>query len=118
MKDDAARKQWVLVIRVLESLIRTIYIFGPTGVGKTYAAFNFGRVQNGFYSVTLTEETSAAELRGHFIVKGGDAVWHDGPFIRAMREGKRLVLNEISNANADVLAMLFPILESWETAQL
>ena len=68
--------------------------------------------------MTLTEETSAAELRGHFIIKGGDAVWHDGPFIRAMREGARLVINEISNANPDVLHLLFPILESQETARL
>jgi hypothetical protein len=35
-----------------------------------------------------------------------------------MREGCRLVINEISNASADVLALLFPVLESFETARL
>jgi hypothetical protein len=35
-----------------------------------------------------------------------------------MREGKRLVINEITNASSDVLALLFPILESFETACL
>jgi hypothetical protein len=97
---------------------RVIYVWGPPGVGKTYGAYNFGRIVNGFYACTLTDETSAAELRGHFIFKGGDALWHDGPFVRAMREGKRLVINEVGNANADVLAMLFPILESAKTAEL
>jgi MoxR-like ATPase len=98
--------------------VRIIYVWGPPGVGKTFGAFHFGRVEKGFYAVTLTDETSAAELRGHFIFKGGDTVWHDGPFARAMREGKRLVINEIGNASADVLALFFPILESWETAEL
>ena len=45
-------------------------------------------------------------------------MWHNGPFVRAMLEGKRLVINEIGNANADVLALLFPILESLETAEI
>lgn len=97
---------------------RTLYIYGPPGVGKTYSAYHHGRIKAGFYAITLTDETSAAELRGHFIFKGGDAVWHDGPFVRAMREGKRLVINEITNASSDVLALLFPILESFETARL
>lgn len=97
---------------------RIIYCWGPAGVGKSYGAINFGRVGNGFYAVTLTDETSAAELRGHFLFKGGDAIWHNGPFVRAMLEGKRLVINEVGNANADVLALLFPILESKQTAQI
>lgn len=111
--------EWALIEKLLSfGGIRTLYLYGPPGVGKTYAAYHFGRTGHGFYAVTLTDETSAAELRGHFIFKGGDAIWHDGPFVRAMREGKRLVINEITNASSDVLALLFPILESFETACL
>jgi midasin (ATPase involved in ribosome maturation) len=98
--------------------LRTMFVWGPPGIGKTYAGYHSGRIKRGVYAVTLTDETSAAELRGHFIFKGGDTVWHDGPFTRAMREGARLVINEISNASADVLALLFPVLESFETARL
>ena len=97
---------------------RVIYLWGEPGIGKTYGAYHFGRIEKGVYAVTITDETSAAELRGHFLFRGGDAVWHDGPFVRAMREGNRLVINEIGNANADVLALLFPILESSKTAQI
>jgi MoxR-like ATPase len=111
--------RWDLIEKILAfEHIRTLYLFGPPGVGKTFSAYHYGRVGKGFYAVTLTDETSAAELRGHFIFKGGDAIWHDGPFVRAMREGKRLVINEITNASSDVLALLFPILESFETACL
>lgn len=110
---------WKMLQTVMESnIIRTTYIYGPPGTGKTWAAYYYGRVEKGFYAITLTDETSAAELRGHFIFRGGDAVWHDGPFIRAMREGVRLVINEITNASADVLALLHPILEDVSTARL
>jgi midasin (ATPase involved in ribosome maturation) len=99
--------------------IRTFYLNGPPGTGKTWAAYYYGRVKGkSFYAITITDETSAAELRGHFIFKGGDAVWHDGPFVRAMREGVRLVINEITNASSDVLALLYPILEDYSTACL
>ena len=114
-----AREEWELVRLVLECMwVRTVFIYGPPGTGETFAGLHIGRVDMGVYCVTLTVETSAAELRGHFIFKGGDAVWHDGPFVRAMREGKRLVVNELTNASADVLAILFPVLESPETAEL
>ncbi len=113
------RETWQLVELVLASaLARIVYIYGPPGTGKTYAAFHYGRIQKGYYSVTLTEDTSAAELRGFYLLKGTDGVWHDGPFVRAMREGVRLVINEICHASADVLALLFPIFESPETARL
>jgi hypothetical protein len=110
---------WDMMERALASpLVRTLYSYGPPGTGKTWAAYHLGRIAKGFAAITLTDETSAAELRGHFILKGGDSPWHDGPFVRAMREGKRLVINEITNASADVLALLHPILEDESTAML
>jgi MoxR-like ATPase len=116
---NAIKAEWERVKRALCLLVlRTAYIYGPPGIGKTYAAFNFGCAERGFYAMTITAETSANECRGHFLFIGGDARWHDGPFVRAMREGKRLVINEISNASSDVLQLLFPILESPETARL
>lgn len=110
---------WTLIEKLLAFKgMRTLFLHGAPGLGKTYVAYHSGRIEKGVYAVTITDETSAAELRGHFIFKGGDAVWHDGPFVRAMREGCRLVINEISNSSADVLALLFPVLESFETARL
>ena len=121
-KEDRKSKNhqnWQLIARVLASpLVRTVYIYGPPGTGKTYAALRMGRVGKHPYSITLTEDTAAAEMRGFYLLKGTDGVWHDGPFVRAMREGARLVINELSHAAADVLALLYPVLESFETARL
>jgi hypothetical protein len=113
-------ESWDMLEKVLTIPdIRTFYLNGPPGTGKTWAAYYYGRVkEKAFYAITITDETSAAELRGHFIFKGGDAIWHDGPFVRAMREGVRLVINEITNASSDVLALLYPILEDYSTACL
>jgi len=77
-----------------------------------------GRIDNGVYCLTLSEETPAAELRGMFVPKGNKFVWQDGPFTAAMREGALLVINELSHASEDVQALLYPVLESEETAKL
>jgi hypothetical protein len=118
-EERSARVDWPLVERVLHSeLFGRIYLFGPPGIGKTFVAYQTGRPQRGLYSVTLTQETPAAELRGTYLPKGDALVWHDGPVILAMKEGARLVLNEISHASDDALAFLHPVLESPETARL
>lgn len=98
--------------------VRATYVWGQPGIGKTYTAYRELRNGEKVYAITLTEETPAAELRGHFIPKGGEMEWHDGPFVRAMKEGARLVINEITHGSPDVWSILYPVLESKETAQL
>ncbi len=110
---------WPLVIRSLESpLIDRIYLFGPPGVGKTWVAYHHARNQNGLYAVTLTPDTPSSELRGNYMPRGGEFVWCDGPVVRAMRAGARLVLNEILHAPDDVFRFLHPILEQPSTARI
>ena len=110
---------WPLVERVLMcDAIRSTYLWGPPGIGKTYVAYHKGLAGRSLYAVTLTEETPASELRGMWIPKGGELVWHDGPVARAMREGGRLTLNELSHASEDVLAFAHPVLENPATARI
>lgn len=95
---------------------RVVLIWGPPGVGKTYTAQHESLTSGGVVSVTLTPETPASELRGFYVPKGGEFVWQDGPVVMALRRGARLIINEISHASSDVLALLYPLLESTSTA--
>jgi MoxR-like ATPase len=113
------RLGWELVRRVLASaLVNRVYLFGPPGVGKTWCAYHEGRVERGVYAITLMPEMPASELRGNYLPRGGDFDWCDGPLVRAMREGARVVINEISHASEDVLAFLYPVLEFPATARV
>jgi MoxR-like ATPase len=109
---------WEIVSAVLNHSTRTM-LYGPPGTGKTHAACRLG-LNNGqrIFSVTLTEETPAAELRGHFILKEGRYVWQDGPAIAAWRCGGRLVVNEIQRGGADVHALLLAITDDLGIAEL
>jgi midasin (ATPase involved in ribosome maturation) len=115
----SAAPDWARVIRALaSSSIDRIFLFGPPGVGKTWCAYHHGRIGNGVYAVTLTPETPASELRGNYMPRGGELIWVDGPVVRAMRDGVRLVLNEIQHAADDVFRFLHPILEQPATARI
>ena len=59
-----------------------------------------------------------AELRGHFVPKGGEFIWMDGPVTRAMRQGARLVLNEIDLSSGDVLTYLYAVCDDPELSQV
>jgi DNA polymerase III delta prime subunit len=89
---------------------RLMLLYGPPGTGKTTAACKLGNPEN-LYNVTLTEETPAAELRGHYVPRGGEFLWQDGPAMRAFREGARLVLNEIDKASSDALSFCHALLD-------
>jgi hypothetical protein len=44
---------WPRIERALASpLLRVIYLWGPPGCGKTWAAYNLGRLERGFAPVT------------------------------------------------------------------
>jgi len=118
-KGFPAADDWRFVERVLASTrAHTVYLWGPPGTGKTYTACRSGVEGREVFTISLTPETPAAELRGFWMPKGDQFVWQDGVFIDAMRKGARVVINEIANASHDVLAILHPVLESRQTAQL
>jgi MoxR-like ATPase len=115
----ARAEEWALAEEILARTdVRTSYVYGPPGVGKTFAAYSFGRIDRGVYPITLTPETPASELMGHYTPRGNELAWHDGVFARAMRSGGRLVINELSHAGSDVLSILFAVLESPLTSSI
>jgi len=110
---------WNVVEAVLSSTNRAL-LHGPPGTGKTFAACRLGLAgdQQKVFSITLTEETPAAELRGHYILKDGKYVWHDGAAIAAWRCGGRLIINEIQRGGPDVHSLLLNITDDLEIAEM
>ncbi len=96
-----------------------VLLRGKPGTGKTYHAAS-AALEEGqkVYSITMTEETPAAEIRGHYTIKDGEYVWSDGPAIMAWREGARLVINEIDRASEDCMSLMYAILDDPGFAQL
>lgn len=103
---------WALVTAAAEHMPKVL-LYGPPGTGKTHLAMKAGVIETlPVYRVNMTEDTPAAELRGHY-VPAGDGVWNwlDGPAMRAYRNGGRLVIDEITRAADDALSFLLAVLD-------
>lgn len=112
-----------LVGKILSALpiegSHTLLLYGPPATGKSYAAETIGvREGTKVYSVTLTLDTPASELRGHWVNGPQGFEWHDGIASLAMRQGARLCLHEINEAGPDLMGLLYMLLDSQETARL
>lgn len=105
------------IIKAVIATSRRVLLYGLPGTGKTFIAARYEVEDTIVYQQTLTEESPMAELRGHFLPKGSEMVWMDGPGIRAWREGARLVINEIDHASGDVLSFLLALLDDPEFAE-
>ena len=107
---------------------------GPTGCGKTrfveYMAWHLGqkvyRVASesgqerqeitgyksgvgSLYTVSCHEDLTARDLTGRYLMKGGEAVWVDGPATMAVKEGAILYLDEVVEARKDVAVAIHPL---------
>lgn len=112
MAASMTKEIWAALSVVMNKCPRVL-LYGPPGTGKTHLAETegFRTPDQSYYSITLTEDTPASELRGHFVPKGQEFVWHDGPAVRAWREGARLIVNEVDRASQDVWSFLLSILD-------
>lgn len=116
-------QDWQLVELLLKNRTPRLGLWGPPGIGKSFTPYAVAQ-ENGweFLSVTLTDQTPMSELRGHFVLKGNDFVWHDGIVARAWRMSATktvvLVINEIVEASADTEVFLHNALDDPELARL
>jgi len=83
---------------------------GPTGCGKTrfmqYLAWKLGRP---LITVSCHDDLSTGDLIGRYLVKGGEAVWQDGPLTLAVRAGAICYLDEIVEARKDTTVVIHPL---------
>lgn len=107
------------VIEAIERGAFRVLLYGPPGTGKTTSAYNAAKVlKKNVYNITLSDETPAAELRGHFVPAGTEWIWMDGPAIRAYKEGAILILDEIDKASQDCLDFLHGLLNDPDLARI
>jgi hypothetical protein len=107
------------IIEAIERGAYRVLLYGPPGTGKTTSAYNAAKaLGKSIYNVTLSDETPAAELRGHFVPAGSEWKWMHGPAVRAYIEGAVLVLDEIDKASQDALDFLHGLLNDPDVARL
>ena len=83
---------------------------GPTGSGKSrFVEAMAHRLGRPLVTVACHDETSAVDLLGRYLVRGGDTIWQDGPVARAVRAGAILYLDEIAEARPDVIVVIHPL---------
>lgn len=122
-EDHTMLKNWQLHDAMLDARIPRLLSWGPPGIGKSYGPAKWAKTHGfDFLSITLTDQTPMSELRGHFILKGHDFVWHDGVIARAWRRSAEkpvlLEINEIVEAGADTEVFLHNALDDPEFARL
>lgn len=83
---------------------------GPTGCGKSRLVEHMAaRLGRPLVTVSCHDETSAVDLTGRWLVRGGETVWQDGPVTRAVRQGAILYLDEFAEARSDVIVVIHPL---------
>lgn len=80
---------------------------GPTGCGKSrLVEYMADRLGKRLYTIACHEETTAMDLIGRYLVKGGETIWLDGPVTRAVREGAMVYIDEVAEARPDTIVAL------------
>ncbi|KAJ3057055.1 AAA ATPase midasin [Rhizophlyctis rosea] len=97
----------IRVLRALQ-LRKAVLLEGSPGVGKTSLVSNLAAVTgHKLVRINLSEQTDLMDLFGSDLPVegggGGEFAWRDGPFLKAMREGSWVLLDELNLASQQVL---------------
>ena len=112
---------WQEVEECLNAGIDRIILFGPSGIGKTYAGLTMGNIEGGAYRLICTEDMTTMDVTGAFMPDGsGKFSWVAGAALQAWEGngtiGGRLVADEIDKASGDVSSTLLAMMDSPESA--
>lgn len=89
-----------------------LYLFGPTGCGKTSCIRQLARrINYPVYEITAHSRLEFAELVGHHTVRDGSMYYEYGPLALAMRNGGMFLLNEIDLLDPGAAAGLNSVLD-------
>ena len=60
-------------------------------------------------TISCHDDLSTSDLVGRYLIRGGDAVWVDGPLTMAVRAGAICYLDEIVEARKDTTVVIHPL---------
>jgi nitric oxide reductase NorQ protein len=87
-----------------------VMLKGPTGCGKTrFVEHMAWRLQRPLVTIACHDDLSASDLTGRYLIRGGEAVWVDGPLTVAARAGAICYLDEIVEARQDTVVVIHPL---------
>ncbi|XP_032667152.1 midasin [Odontomachus brunneus] len=95
------------LLRALQ-LSKPILLEGSPGVGKTSLVSALAKAAgHTLLRINLSDQTDVSDLFGADLPveggKGGEFAWRDGPFLRALRAGYWILLDELNLASQSVL---------------
>jgi len=94
-----------------------LYLYGPTGSGKSSFSRQFmARLNRSVYEFHSTPQSEPAEFKGGFHLKGGNTVWVDGPLTAAARAGAVLLVDELDTLNPGCAMVLKSVLDGGSIA--
>jgi nitric oxide reductase NorQ protein len=98
------------------SLGLPLMLKGPTGCGKSRFIEHMAvRLGKPLVTVSCHDDTTATDLLGRWLVRGGDTIWQDGPVTRAVRQGAILYLDEVVEARSDVIVVIHSLTDHRRT---
>lgn len=101
------RENSLKILRALQ-LRKPLLLEGSPGVGKTSLVSALAKVSgHTCLRINLSDQTDVSDLFGADLPveggKGGQFAWRDGPFLRALRAGHWILLDELNLASQSVL---------------
>ena len=83
---------------------------GPTGCGKTRFMHRLAwELKRPLVTVSCHDDLSTSDLVGRYLLRGGEAVWVNGPLTLAVRAGAICYLDEIVEARKDTTVVIHPL---------
>ncbi|KAE9533494.1 hypothetical protein AGLY_009132 [Aphis glycines] len=106
----------VRLLRCMQIENRAILLEGSPGVGKTSLIQALSKASgHKLTRINLSEQTDVSDLFGADLPtdggEGGCFEWRDGPFLRALKEGNWILLDELNLASQSVLEGLNAVLD-------
>jgi nitric oxide reductase NorQ protein len=87
-----------------------VMLKGPTGCGKSRFIEHMAWVlERPLITVACTEDMTASDLVGRYLLDAGGTRWQDGPLTVAARIGAICYLDEVVEARADTIVVIHPL---------